>query len=349
MNHYCTYFDSGYIAQGLALLRSLERHDPSHVVWVLCLDSDTHEVLNRLCGKSVRLLKLSDLVEGDVALSNAREDRSWVEFLFTLSPVLPLHVLKQDPSIEVVTYIDADMWLMSDVAPLFAELGSDNVLIVEHGFPAWLKHHEVRGKYNVGVLCFRNNEEGVKCLEWWRECCLEWCRDVVEQDRYADQKYLDRWPELFVGVKVCTHAGVNVAPWNWMTRRWGFDGDGGLTVDGQALVVFHFAALRFLENHKVDSSQVEYAVMPQRLRKGTYVPYLQEVFAMGEEIRGILPRYSVLRKQGRESRARWRTTVMSILFGAIWKYRAGRLVSRSLGLGRWSGRLLATIRSGGDS
>ena len=38
MNHYCTYFDRGFLAQGLALWRSLGKHDLDSVLWVLALD-----------------------------------------------------------------------------------------------------------------------------------------------------------------------------------------------------------------------------------------------------------------------------------------------------------------------
>ena len=38
MNHYCTYFDRGFLPQGLAMWTSLKAHDATAVLWVLALD-----------------------------------------------------------------------------------------------------------------------------------------------------------------------------------------------------------------------------------------------------------------------------------------------------------------------
>ena len=52
-------------------------------------------------------------------------------------------------------------------------------------------------------------------IAWWRDRCLEWCFNRVEEGRFGDQKYLDSWPDLFSeSVHVLTQKERTVAPWN---------------------------------------------------------------------------------------------------------------------------------------
>ena len=177
MNHYCTYFDSGYIVRGVALWLSLKRNDPSAVLWALCLDDAAGQAVRGLNEVNLRALPLAELEAADPELLAVKPNRSRVEYCFTLSPCLPRWLLRHQPGIEVVTYVDADMAFFSDPAPLFAELGANHVLIVEHRFLDFLRFCESRGRFNVGVLCFRNSAEGRRCLDWWRTQCLAWCHD----------------------------------------------------------------------------------------------------------------------------------------------------------------------------
>ena len=44
----CTYFDAQYFLKGRSLLRSLEQHVEHFVLWVLCLDDQTYELLTAM-------------------------------------------------------------------------------------------------------------------------------------------------------------------------------------------------------------------------------------------------------------------------------------------------------------
>ena len=52
--HYCTYFDQGFLIQGVALWHSLKWHDAGAVLWVLALDEVTERTLKLL--RDARLL-----------------------------------------------------------------------------------------------------------------------------------------------------------------------------------------------------------------------------------------------------------------------------------------------------
>jgi hypothetical protein len=342
VNHYCTYFDRRYAVPGLALRLSLRRYDPDSILWVLCLDDETAVGLSALDDPGLRMVPLADLEAADPALSVARGSRTWVEYVFTLSPCWPRFLFASHPEIEVLTYVDADMAFFASPAPIFAALGDGHVLIVEHRFPAFLAHLEARGRFNVGVLCFRRSATGRACLDDWRERCLEWCHDRVEPDRFADQKYLDAWPERFPGVVVCDHPGVNLAPWNWLNHRYRFT-RGQLLVDGQPLVIFHFARLR-PRGARVDSGQLEFGVMPLRLRSWIYGRYLRLLDEARAILAPVAPALTAMPPVARGARRPWRTRLLELVFGPVW-WRVGPwLISGRGGLGRFSGRAVMWLR-----
>ena len=117
--------------------------------------------------------------------------------------------------IERITYVDADMFFFASPARIFEAMDAAkaSVLVTAHRFPLWLKRYERHGKFNVGLLSFQNDGVGRACLDEWRGRCLGWCYDRLEEGKYADQKYLDEWPErLGAALLVLEHREVNLAP-----------------------------------------------------------------------------------------------------------------------------------------
>jgi hypothetical protein len=343
VNHYCTYFDRGFLESGLALWLTLKRFDPDAVLWVLGLDDEVVDALRGLGEGGLRVMPLAELEHDDPELAAVKRTRSLLDYYFTLSPCWPRWLLARHPEITVLTYVDADMAFFSSPAPLFAELGANDILIVEHRYPDFLRREgaaERFGRFNVGILCFRQSPEGRRCLKWWRERCLEWCHDRVEGGRFADQKYLDDWPQRFAGVVVCRHPGVNLAPWNWMNHRYDLSA-GALLVDGQPLIAYHFALFRPLGRFSCDSGQANFGIMPLRLRSWLYGRY----FALRQEARlQVAPgRAPGINRAGR-LRPGWKTDLLNLLAGSWW-FRIGSLwISWPGGWGRHSGRTMAWFR-----
>lgn len=348
MNHYCTYFDSGFLPQGLALWRSLVAHDKDAALWVLALDPVTAEVLRKVGGSWLRVVTLAELEAADPALLRAKEGRTRIEYYFTLSPCWPRHLLRMRSDIDRITYLDADLFFFGSPEPVFAAMdeAAASVLITAHRFPDYLRHYEKHGRFNVGILSFRNDGPGRRCLEDWRTRCLDWCHDRLEDGKYADQKYLEAWPALMgEALLVLEHPGVNLAPWNWMNHRYVCEPD-GMRVDGHPLVLFHFARLRpILGRWWWQSGQLDYGVMPWKLRQSLYGPYVQAMEAAEEEIKQAMPAWIPQRRALRFDRSFWRSLPLRLVFGSDWLRLGPVFVSGRLGLGRYSGRFLAKLRT----
>lgn len=280
MTDFCTYFDHRYLPRGLALYRSLKRHRPDARLWVLCLDEACQAALTAMALPDVRLIPLGVLEATDPALAAAKATRSAIEYYFTCTPALTLHVLEANPDVAMLTYLDADMYFFADPAPLFDALADASIGIIAHRYPPSLAHLAQYGIYNVGWVTFRRDEHGIACLSWWREQCIEWCYDRLEANRYGDQKYLDDWPTRFPGVAVLPQKGANLAPWNvggyTLARR-----DGGVLVDGESLIFFHFHGFKELLPGLYDPHLATYGVtLTGLLREAIYVPYVVELRAI---------------------------------------------------------------------
>ena len=110
----------------------------------------------------------------------------------------------------------------------------------------------------------------------WRERCTKWCYDIVEEARFADQKYLDSWPERFPNVTVLEHKGANLARWNCMIYELQLD-NGSVSVDGLPLIFYHFNSFRIVNRWIYDVDFVDWdlgkSLSPELMRFlfGTYL------------------------------------------------------------------------------
>lgn len=277
MYHFCTYFDQNYLPRGLALYHSLARYAQPFMLYVLCMDEGAYDLLSKLDLAYLTPISLEDFERGDEALLEAKTNRSLIEYYFTCTPSLPLYILNHFPNVDLITYLDADLYFFADPAPIYDELGEQSILIVGHRFPEELRDREKYGIYNVSFLTFRNNVHGRECLDWWRERCLEWCYDRLEETRFADQKYLDDWPIRFQQVVVLKHKGAGLAPWNIAAYSIRED-KGSVLVDSASLIFYHFHHLKIHHRFLFDTGLEDYrASLNTTSRQRIYAPYLQEL------------------------------------------------------------------------
>jgi len=269
MEHYVTYFDSFFLPQGLALYRSMENYAGEFTLWILCMDEETSNVLNRLSLKNSRLLNLLDYENEE--LIRIKPDRTLVEYYWTLTPFVPKFVFDTDESVKRVTYIDADLWFRKSPAPIFREFESSgkHVLITDHGYTPMYDHSAKNGQYCVQFIIFtRGKSEIVR--RWWAERCLEWCHAYIEDGKFGDQKYLDEWPKLFSDyVHILNHPEWTLAPWN--ADRFPY-GNG---------IFFHFHGLRLIDNGYVNLGDYP---LPKVLIRNLYIPYIDCLKSVIEDL-----------------------------------------------------------------
>jgi hypothetical protein len=277
MLYFCSYFDSNYLPRALALYQSLVTHCDGFRFFVLCLDREVRKQLQDASLENVCAITLDQLEAFEPALLTVKDSRTPAEYYFTCGPSFIRYTLMNCPGGTVLTYLDADLYFFASPRPLLEILGSDSIGIIENRYPRrhpdWLRF----GKYNVGWISFRRDERAEACLAWWSRQCIQWCFDRTENGRYADQKYLDEWPERFPGVRILNHKGANVAPWNRANYCFSKH-ENTLYVDDAPLVFFHFQGLKEIRPWLVDSNLGCSFRFPDRvLRRDVFGAYLREL------------------------------------------------------------------------
>ncbi len=259
MYHFATLFDSNYLSRGLVLLDSLKKHSSMPFkLFVLCLDKETEDYFYQNNYKEIEIITLTQLETWNKDLLIAKNNRSIVEYYFTLSPALPLYILENYPSIEHITSLDADILFFNDPKLIFDKFKDFSIQITPHKFTSNLKHLDIYGEFNVSFQSFRNDTTGKECLQWWLEKCLDWCYDRQEGNRFADQKYLDSFEELFSKkIKILTEKGVGLAPWNvgqyQISKR-----ENEVLVDDEKLIFYHYHHFRKFNKYLYTLGLYEY-------------------------------------------------------------------------------------------
>jgi hypothetical protein len=287
--YYCTLFDRNYLVKGLVMLRTLLQNSKQAHVFVLCMDAQTKEVLAKINIPNLTLLSLNDVEDED--LLRIKPGRSIAEYCWTLSASLCWHVMDCYKFVNRITYLDADLMFYSSVDPLFAEIGSKSIAIIEHRFSERFLHLEAYGKFNVEWVTFVRDDAGLTCLKKWRDQCIEWCFARLEEGRMGDQKYLDYWPSDFPeSVHVIQNPGAGVAPWNF--SNYSYAHKSGIQLVNQVpLIFYHFHQFQMLSAGMFDYMSDTYS-RGHQIPKDIYKAYEKEVIANYELVKQFYPEFN---------------------------------------------------------
>lgn len=286
--YFCTLFDKNYLIKGLTMILSLKKFCKNYTLYVLCLDDKTKNILEKINIKSVVCLDLKEVEYTE--LKNAKKNRSQVEYCWTLASSFTWHVLNKYSQIELLTYLDADLLFYSSLEPIFKEIRNSSISIIEHRFAKPFKELEINGRFCVEWNSFRRDEEGLTCLNRWREQCLDWCFYKLEDGKMGDQKYLDEWPDLYESCHIIENLGAGIAPWNYSQYEINKKGN-HIKINNENLIFYHFHQFQILSEKsffRLGEIYKSNAKEPNNI----YVKYEKEILNSIKIIRGIDPNFS---------------------------------------------------------
>lgn len=241
------------MAYGLTLYESLQKHSSEFHLFIFAFDEKCETDLKKLALRNVTVISLKEFE--DEELLKIKSSRNAGEYCWTCTPSTILYILNNF-SVPSCTYIDADLYFYSDPKILIQELGEKSVSIIPHRYTAAYDQSAFSGIYCVQFMTFKNNEKALEVLKWWRDRCIEWCSEDVEDGKFGDQKYLDDWLKRFDCVCELQNLGGGVAPWN--VQQYDFCDENGKVFGVEKksgkkfpLIFFHFHRFKLLNDRQI--------------------------------------------------------------------------------------------------
>lgn len=232
------------------------------------MDDEAFCVLKELSLDNVSVISLDDLVAED--LREIRVTRPHGEFCWTCTPFLVDYCLKKF-NLNICTYLDADIYFFESPQVLLDELGDDDVLITEHRYSPEYDQTEVSGRFCVQFLSFKNNQNAFNVLDSWKKDCISACELNPEKGLCGDQKYLDKWPSTFNGIKILENNGAN-GPWNINSFFY-----------SNSVIFYHFHGLKFYLNLDYELTGSKYFIS-KKVFQEIYRPYIVELFSLQNDL-----------------------------------------------------------------
>lgn len=272
------------------MYESLKAHSQSFYLYIFAFDDRCCQLLKQLNLSNVTVISLQEFE--DEALLKIKNTRSVGEYCWTCTPSTIKYAI-ETYQLDHCTYLDADLYFFADPSILIEEIGEKSVLITEHRYTPEYDQTATSGKYCVQFMLFKNDSNGMKVLNWWRDACIDWCYARLEDGKFGDQKYLDNWINEFDGVYELKNLGGGVAPWN--VQQYQFDNKNNqilgfeiVTQNKFQLVFYHFHYFKFLENAQMELGF--YKLTKQHIEI-IYKPYIAHLHKIKTFISNIDPTY----------------------------------------------------------
>ena len=265
--------DSNYVSRCAVMIESA---GADRFTTVLAVDEGVEGLQTQFLEIQIVRLRsfLSEYPDAKVQIAR----RSTSEQIFSIGPSILLNVSESVANDGWLVYADSDLYFFEPLQTYLESLPQCNVVITPHRHYFWNRSRLAKyGKFNVGLVAFRNNEEGLRALRFWAESCLEWCYDRPEDGKYADQKYLERFSSISSGVYVDNSLGANLAPWNSFLKRISLSKSGEILVRRDKLVYFHAQGLKQKNGRWILGHLNYFSFAGPRLKKLVYRPYLEKL------------------------------------------------------------------------
>jgi hypothetical protein len=240
---FCTITTQSHLFKVKALFESLSKYPD---IDFFCLITDSSEVPNTVFGEQYHTL--GDLNGNHFEAIKRKYKGDKLRWSF--KPVYIKHLLQN--GYNKVIYCDNDIFFFDSPQFLFEKLDKSDVLLTPHWYPHnpqkeqnWLEANFRVGLYNAGF--FAANQNSIKALDWWSECCIYNVKKAFNRGMFDDQKYLDLMPVVFENVEVLKHKGCNVAGWNTVEFILAKKEEKIFINEKFPLVFIHFTPLSFRE------------------------------------------------------------------------------------------------------
>ena len=268
--NFCTYFDKNYLSKFLVLKDSIDKFNIQYNFFVLALDDFVKDFFGKNKIKNIQLISLKDLEQEYGDLIVAKNNRSLIEYYFTLSPFLPRYVFKKFKC-NNISYVDSDFFFFTDPTKLFLQSSNSSITLINQEFET--KY----GIFNVGLIFYNFNfSETLEIINNWSDQCLNSCIDIpdTKKNTYADQKYLDEWIVKLKNIKILFPEYSVLSPW---------DSNSLIECNIDNIFAFHFHGFE-INNNFFSTGFSNYSKKPSKLiLDKIYYPYVKKIYSKNIE------------------------------------------------------------------
>jgi hypothetical protein len=297
MYNYCTLFDSNYLTRGLAMYESLKKYSDSFYLYIFAFDDKSYNLLKKLDLEFVTVISLK--IFEDKELLKIKDSRNAKEYCWTCTPSTIKYCI-ETYNLYSCTYLDADLYFFSNPEILIEEMKCKSVLITEHRYTSEYDQSATSGIYCVQFMTFKNDNNGMKVLNWWKDACNDWCYARYEDGKFGDQMYLDDWITRFDDVHELQNLGGAVAPWNVQQ----YD----LSDKDFKLIFYHFHNYKLLENEKIELGTYKLDKNDIDILYRPYTKHLENITKNLKLIDGLNDYNGIVKKQ----KFYWKTPLRKI-------------------------------------
>ncbi len=287
--NFCTLFDSNYLTRGIVLYDSLATNCADFHLYVLAFDSLCAHVLAALSLPNMTVVHLAEFE--DERMLRIKNDRTTTEYCWTCASHFTRYCIVHY-SLDICTYVDADMKFYNDPSVIFEEDQGASIFITPHRYTHKYDISKLSGIFCVQFVSFKNDKLGMTALDWWCDACEEWCYNRHEDGKFGDQKYLDDWPTRFEGVHVVQHLGAGLAVWNIQQYNCESEGDEIICQELTTMrkfepIFYHYHYLKFYTDHTVELGRKE---ISSAFLNVFYSPYIKDLLKMNARVSEVYER-----------------------------------------------------------
>jgi len=263
MINLCCGSDFKFLSRGLTLYDSLERFDDDFNMHYLCADNETYTKLKSLENKRIIPYNISQFLENDTALLNLK-NKDYRYFCWSLASYFTNFLVNKIQ--DTVTYIDSDIYFHQSIKILLDEIEKKDIGIFRHRqYPINIPNPN--GRFNVGVVHFKNSELAKKYLFWWKDAVLY--QKYPELATCGDQRYLDAFLEIDPKNLFIDGTVGHGSPWEWQLYDFSnYQKNGTINWNGKVekLVFSHFSQFEYsVEENNYMPSTTHHCFTPMKL------------------------------------------------------------------------------------
>ena len=190
--HFTTVVSRDHLYKFLAMNSSLQENAGGYKLYVLCADDEVYDVIKAIPFKNLVLVQLQEIE--DEALLEAKSNRLFHAYCWTLKPVFLNYIMQFFPDAHYFAHLDADLFFFGDPAALFAENPTASLYLTHHrNAKDFEPFYEITGIYNTGFVGCKRDLTSLAAIDEWAKKCIAHCPIKEEPQRklFGDQRYVE--------------------------------------------------------------------------------------------------------------------------------------------------------------